>query len=379
VPLDLLRMLAFDGPLTGFVRNPPGVLREPQPMTGFHLQFDTAFLRRISEVIQGGFWPGNGKDPPRYSDARFRKERRTLAEFAIASFGTDSGRSLETLIDWPERCWEMNYPKRAKPVTIVIDYGEEISRGWLADLPPEFENYPIRYRYSPPAQAQVGAGSGVQGVDFGTLGGVLEDGVTNQSYGVTCAHVGGSTGQQMFETDSNGNIVAALGSVVDSTIPPSVTVGCNLHASPGAGIDAALIDLNMIRSIQPTPSLTVAPILGIDQDDLIAFVGCKSGHVAARVAAATIWKKADVAGQIRCFGDIFSVSHRLPAYVLSAVSKGGDSGSWILEDPPPQSSSTRWIGMLVAGDKQQNQSLACYSKHVFDWAKGRRPNLQLPP
>jgi hypothetical protein len=41
--------------------------------------------------------------------------------------------------------------------------------------------------------------------------------------------------------------------------------------------------------------------------------------------------------------------------------------------------STRWLGMLIAGDKQQNQSLACYSEHLFDWARGSVPNLVLPP
>jgi hypothetical protein len=31
------------------------------------------------------------------------------------------------------------------------------------------------------------------------------------------------------------------------------------------------------------------------------------------------------------------------------------------------------------GDKQQNQSLACYGEQVFNWAKSTLPNLQLPP
>jgi hypothetical protein len=100
--------------------------------------------------------------------------------------------------------------------------------------------------------------------------------------------------------------------------------------------------------------------------------------VAARVAAATIWKQIDINGQTYCFGDLFTIGQRRPAYVLSAVSQGGDSGAWIFEDAPANPASTRWYGMLVAGDAQQNQSLACYGEHVLAWARTVLPNLVLP-
>jgi hypothetical protein len=77
----------------------------------------------------------------------------------------------------------------------------------------------------------------------------------------------------------------------------------------------------------------VGPIANIDQDDLIVFVGGKSGQVTARITAATIWKEVAVDGQPRCFGDLFAIGHRQVTYVLQAVSKPGDLGTWIFEDP----------------------------------------------
>ena len=276
----------------------------------------------------------------------------------------------------------MGYAERSKPVVIIIDYGEKAERRWLAEVPRQYNDFPIRYRFSPPAQAQVGSGSIASGADVGTLGGILQDSRTNAYYGLTCAHVAGSKNNKVSEVDKadkKSNVIGTIGNVVNSKMPAIAAGSCNAHAKPGAGLDAALIDMSSHQTVTAASGLTIAPIVDVDQDDPIIFFGGKSGQVPARVAAATIWKEIDVAGQTHCFGDLFAIGHRQAAYVLQAVSQGGDSGTWIFEDPPSNSASTRWLGMLIAGDKQQNQSLACYSEHLFDWAKIAVPSIVLPP
>lgn len=381
MPLDVLRRLGFDGPITGFVRDSPRLLREPYPVTGVHLQFDSAFLRRMSQAVDAGFRVAPRQQPSSLEALirTLRQQRREAVEYSVENFGTGDDIVLERLLGWPERCAEMGYDEKAKPVVIVIDYGQKAERGWLAELPRQYAGFPIRYRFSPPAQAQLGPGSIASGADVGTLGGVLEDSVTHRLYGMTCAHVAGGNNASVDEIDNKGNVIATMGQVVDSTLPAAGAGRCNAHAQPKAGLDVALIDLGNAPSVQVATALSTAPIANVDQDDPVAFVGGRSGTVTARVAAATLWKQVDIAGQTHCFGDLFAIGHRQPAYVLQAVSQGGDSGTWIFEDPPTQSANTHWLGMLIAGDRQQNQTLACYGEHLFAWARQGLPNLVLPP
>jgi len=383
MPLDLLRRLGFDGAVTGFIREPPEVLTPPGLVTGLHLQFDSAFLRRVSERVSAGLLvPPDRLDHRPSAVAELtptnREERRRAVQYALENFGTGKDREFERLFDWSERCREMGYPEHAKPVVIIVDYGEKADRRWLERLPSAYDVFPIRYRFSPPAQAQVGNGSVISGADVGTLGGILEDSAANELYAMTCAHVAGATSATVSEIDKKGN-VSPIGQIVASTVPQTATGACNAHARPGAGLDAALIRLSSAQSATLTKGLTVGPIIDVDQDDLVSFVGGKSGNVGARVAAATIWKEIYVGGQLRCFGDLFALGHRQVNYVLQAVSQGGDSGTWIFEDSSPNSANTRWLGMLIAGEKQQNQSLACYSEHLFRWAKRLVPNIVLGP
>jgi hypothetical protein len=377
--LEILRRLGFEGPISGFVRQPPPKLREPNPVTGVHLQFDSTFLWRITTEIERGFRleRDDGQTISVASGVPPRVLRRLAIEFSLQTF--DANDAFKQHLGWPARCREMGYPENSKPVIIVVDYGPEAELNWLAELPRSYEGFPIRYRFSPPAQTHLGPGSVAYGIGIGTLGGILEDSVTHAYYGMTCAHVAGAKGGRVIEFDKKSKPIGSVGNVIDSVLPALATGACNAHAQPGAGLDVALIGLDSPQSITTASGLTVGQIEYVDQDDPIAFVGGKSAQVSARVAAATIWKKVDVAGTLHCFGDLFAIGHRQPAYILQAVSEGGDSGAWIFGDSPNDMTSTLWLGMLIAGDKQQNQSLACYSEHLFDWAKQLRPDIVLCP
>jgi hypothetical protein len=382
MPLEILRRLAFDSDLVGFVRDPPQVLLPPHPVTGLHLQFDAEFLRRITEyVFERGVTLGADQvDSFKDSMPTKRDLRRRSCEYVINTVGPGHT-AFAAMFDWQRRCQEMGYKEGSKPVVIVIDYGDEATRNWLSELPRQYNGYPIKYRHAPAAESQFSAGSKISqgGPDFGTLGGILEDSVSHQLFGLTCAHVGGSVGTTISEVDNKGRSIGTIGKVIGATLPPVATGACNVHAEKKAGVDAALIELTANPSPAGSSSLTVRPISDVDQNDLVIFTGAKSGAVSASVAAATIWKKVKIDHQERCFADLFSVGHRQAAYVVSAVSQGGDSGSWIFEDVSPPAATTGWMGVLIAGEKQQNQSLACHGEHVFEWAKTVQPNLVLPP
>jgi hypothetical protein len=381
MPLDLLRQIAFDGELSDWIRNPPDLLTQPYPVTGLHLQLDSWFLGRVTDLIsENRLHFQLDEQPPEAPEPvnRRRAMRRAFCRFAINSFGSASDRNLQMFIGWNERCREMNYPKDAKPVIVVIDYGPTAQPGWLSELPREYNGYPVRYRPSPTAEAQVGPGSriGNGGPTFGTLGGFLQDTATHDLFGVTCAHVAGPPRTSIGEAEKSGKLLNIIGSVATSTLP-AIGGPCNQHAKPKAGIDAALIRVD--PSVLPTlsTSLSMCPIADIDQEDRIFFVGSKSQRVFARIAAATIWKVVEIVGQLHCFGDVFAMGHRQPGYMLQAVSEGGDSGAWVLDDTG--SISTKWLGMVIAGDKYQNQSLGCYAEHTLSWSRSVYPNLVLPP
>lgn len=381
MPLGLLRRIAFEGDLTNWIHDPPRLLAPPFPVTGLHLRFDSWFLARITDLIYEGVLRIRSDEHPHDMRALLqtkRDERRSACWYAIENSGSDRYRALEALSGWEVRCREMGYPKHSKPVVIIIDYGPEAERTWLRELPREHMGYPIRYRPSPIAEAHLGPGSriGNGGPNFGTLGGFLQDSVTQDLFAVTCAHVAGVPKTSVGDVDRHGNLLNAIGTVAASTLPPT-SGPCNRHAKPGGGIDAALIAIDSAALPVLQSSLSVESIDDIDQEDPILFDGSKSGRVTALVATATIWKVVDIAGQRHCFGDVFALGHRQVGYVLQALSRPADSGAWVFEDRG--SASTKWLGMLIAGDKQHNQSLACYGEHVFTWARAVRADLVLPP
>lgn len=360
--LQLLRALAFDGPLRGLLRDPPGLLSNSDLVTGFHVSFDSWYLARAT---RRSFYPSAP-----WLDRDSLLKQLDEATRRPASPGGDA--------EWSIRCKEMGYRYGAKPVVVTIDYGAKADQKWLYELPREYENFPIRYRHSPPARAQLSAGSGISAGNKGTCGGFLEDKSTSQAFAITCAHVAG-TSSHVDEIDKSGHVLGGIGKVVAAILPNASVSACNQHASPGSGVDAALIELSSGTTVTAAPALTVRAIPAIDQDDLIVFDGYKSGPVQARVGAATIWKRIAVGNQDYCFGDLFTLTHRKPIYLSQAISQGGDSGAWILEDPSSISASTGWLGMLIAGDQNQSQSLACYAEHVFSWAQTINSNLVLPP
>jgi hypothetical protein len=378
--LDLLRQIAFTGALRSWILEllPSSYLL--YPVTGLHLQFDAGFLARIEEVLDSrlasqllAFPPAN--QPEVITTARGR--RHLFLQFAVDRFGTKEGAFLEQFIGWKERCQEMGYNTGSKPVVIVIDVDPLGETDWHFERPLSYEGFPIRYRPSPAAHGNIGPGSRITATEptYGTFGGHLKDAVTLRNLAVTCAHVVGTPPGHVRILDEHDKAVSGRGRVVATRLPP-IGGPCNMQVNPDAGVDAALIELDVPLQVQAHGSVTVGRIVEVYQDDPVVFNGAKSGKVLARVDAATIWKAVLIDGQRYCFADLFSIGHREPSYVLQAVSQPGDSGAWVLRDTIAPLST--WIGMVVAGDRQQNQSLACHAESVFAWSRSVNPNLVLP-
>jgi hypothetical protein len=196
--------------------------------------------------------------------------------------------------------------------------------------------------------------------------------------------------EPIFGCMTCAHVVGAVGTIVEALTKPRSRIGevsysdrstarapCSQHAKPNAGtFDAALIKIDPSVSVTTVPKVTVAALTTVDQDDRIMFHGAKSGLVnTIRVSGTTIWKAIDFGSPV-CFGDLFMVDFRNATHIVTAVSQGGDSGSWFVEDPVAPPTVSAWYWMLMAGDRQQ--SFAYYGEHIFGWAKKQHTALRLP-
>jgi hypothetical protein len=368
--LDLLRSFGFAGPIRPFVQEPPGLLQKWA--TGLHLRFDDFALawakHRAAEESRTAHWLSLPNASPRMLEQK-NALRRHLEKIAYG--GNASG----LIHDWDRRCDEMGYPEGSDPITIIVDVSPDAPDFLRREAPRSFQRFPIRYRTAAPAEPNIGAGEAVAPAgsnDGGTLGGFLEDGATGEFYGLTCEHVVGAPGTVVEEMINSRPRIGVVSHSERSTAGGP----CSQHAKPNAGtIDAALVKLDKGVAVTNVPKVTVAALNTVDQDDPVKFQGSSSGVVnTIRVSATTIWKAIDFGTPV-CFADLFMLDFRHATHLVTAVSKGGDSGAWIIEDPSAPPTVAAWYGMLMAGDRQQ--SFACHGEHVFAWAKGQHP-LRLP-
>jgi hypothetical protein len=351
------------------VYNPPPPLQEW--MTGLHLRFDDFALAwakyRAAQETNAVDWLSLPSASPHM--AQQREALRRNLEKIVGEPGLIDG--------WGRRCQEMGYGEGSYPVVIWVDISPKAFDSVRREAQGSFESFPIRYRPAGPADPHIGAGDGIGRAGStgggGTLGGFLEDGITGDLYGVTCEHVAGARGTIADGLQAPRSRIGVVSHAQRSTAGSP----CNRHAKPNAGtFDAALVKIDRSLTVTNIPSVTVAALTSVDQDDHVMFRGWKSGLVnTIKVTATTVWKTINFGSPV-CFADLFMLDFRRPTYVVSAVSQGGDSGSWIIEDPTAPPTVAAWYGMLMAGDRQQ--SFACYGEHVLDWAKAQHAPLRLP-
>lgn len=198
--------------------------------------------------------------------------------------------------------------------------------------------------------------------DLGTIGGFLKSNSDNKHYLITCAHVStkgcGSSNcdcHTVHTISRMSNDASAIGgSVFHRLANPLVeNTSCRQIAYPDAGkLDAVAIEINGPSSTRRfIPSQEDIAYWATDsqmnENDLVFFHGASSGRVNAQMGSYCLWRAYSAYGEMRCFGDLFEMTHPKPYYFNSNLVKGGDSGSWVFR---LDNGSLIWYGMLIASD-----------------------------
>jgi hypothetical protein len=348
--LDFLRRLAFDGALADFIRTDPYQFGERA--TGIGLKFNPEFLDRVSG------WTRTEESIDNWYDRQ------------------DFGRRLATaLAGWEDESWLGFYAysgdDRRKIVQIVVDIRPGVDKKFVSGRR-EYEGFPIVYREMGPIEAHYAPGDCLQSPSGGrgTLCGFLTE-PQGSVFALTSGHVASSTGASIG--DGAGRW-PSLGTTRAMIVPGQSGPGNRYAAPEVAAIDAALVEVNANSVLSAGSSRVVEPISAISPGDLVEFVGQGSRRPGkAMVMSATIWKQFDLSGSLVCCADLFEISHRNQPYVMSPMSKPGDSGAAVTKD----AASDQWLGMLMGGHR--SSSFVCYAAHIMDWASDVVPGIRLYP
>ena len=249
-----------------------------------------------------------------------------------------------------------------------------------------FRGHPVIAEVHPPCVALVNPGDNVgqnSPITEGTLGGFLYDSAAREYYAVTCAHVCAQFNalehpSPMKSSKKRQTLGVASHAVLAS---PNLQKGCTnrSHTTPDA-LDMALV--RVAAGILPNldfPSLSkpslVTQVSKMTTGDHVVIFGERSGQVDAEISSLCLYHEVDVSGYKRCFGDIFSLTHRRPYYFNTKLVDHGDSGAWILSQI---GGVTAWDGMVFAGDGAT--AYACFAENIFN--ESRRVighSVVLPP
>jgi hypothetical protein len=351
-----LRALARGPLIGGFISDPPSLLGL-ENVSGASLRIDEYWLH--------WFWATWQDLHPRSRSAWFQYERRAF--FGAKYTFTDKPPR------WTTHCRERGYPKDAHPVSVVVIMRRPLSRDLLADAPRSIGPHPVVYEHRPPAAGySLDAGGFVGGHDEGTLGGLLQHSGNRAYYLVSCAHVLG----QLPNAPPPPRVYAPkprtlatrteVGSISFSAYPSPSAGKCNRFVTGAATVDVAVAEVDagvVVNTAIPragTPS-SVAAIASIGQGDVVSFHGYKSGHVAAKVSEASIWKSLAIGGAPVCFSDLFVIDHPQHIYITQSLAQPGDSGAWVVNT---SGGTTAWYGMVIGGDGVR--AYCCYAENVMN-------------
>lgn len=291
---------------------------------------------------------------------------------------------------WSDHCRWMHYPDNANPVIIrvLLKQAEKIT---ATDLPRNFENYPIVYEFRPPNRAVGSIGT----IDWlarvfglgrsstrapsigraspntaGTLGGILGGGDPRTRYLVTCAHVLGPAGTDVYEPGPfEGKSSQRIGLVKHWSMPPLRVADdpCSAEAAPSASrVDMAVAELaidedSLARVGTVTRVNNIRPITAIRKNDRVTFTGKTKGRVDARIGALTLWDQIEFPDGVRCFGRIFEIKLPTREYVRQDLAHPGDSGSWVVFQV---GDVVAWYGMVISCDG--GQAYGCFAQYILD-------------
>lgn len=272
----------------------------------------------------------------------------------------------------------------------------------LEKWPTSFATYPIVYEVTPRAsavslwpalssifnkcsssRASVSIGQR-DPLTAGTLGGYLALRNSPNMLAVSCAHVLGVEGTELYSPGPyEGQQSEALGYVRKHWIADlkKERKPCSWEYFPDAcGLDLAVAEVTRatMERYLPFPFHIdeVRPTDCMEQDSIVTFCGKESGFVEARISGVSIWKEMETnqfgTGQsgIRCFGNLFELMS--PRGDTKRVAQHGDSGAWIVDD---DTSMRRWNGILIG--VQGRRAIASFASHAMRSIQSLYPDVCL--
>jgi hypothetical protein len=264
---------------------------------------------------------------------------------------------------------------------------EETIRFGEYPFPIVFERRPqaqLCHLKTPQAKLHGGLSIGVGAGDSGTLGGIVKD-QHGTLYGVTCAHVVGSSGTVEQPAQCDHPSPNAIGDIAASSTLQTSQFGtpCNPKNNQSVmnRVDAALIELDDQSAaelkIANLGSLTrVLPEADLQPGSSISFVGKESGPPARQLIIGGLnvtFRFKNASGDFLCFENTFQV--RWPnagCPVGVAAVEQGDSGAWLCT---PDGNGFAWAGMVMGSD--QFIGYGVFAEAVTNWASALSSPLQL--
>jgi hypothetical protein len=262
--------------------------------------------------------------------------------------------------------------RRRSPIIVEVAVTEGFGREALP-RPEAIRDSPYDYhiKRSRGAKLQAAASGGMitagdrgYARSYGTLGGFLVDDHTLEIFGVTAAHVcNGSTGYALPLPLPRAPkpIRDTLRLMLDlyvrrwakeecpshwasraATVAPQ---SCTAQATPRTdGLDVALHKVapqTSLRSAQVADLSDLSPVLNL------SFTGATSGFQRVRVTSYSIWHSYTLNETNVCIHDCLQIKLADRPYLRSDLSRGGDSGAWLLARGP---GGIHWVGLLTGGD-----------------------------
>ena len=135
---------------------------------------------------------------------------------------------------------------------------------------------------------------------------------------------------------------------------------CQFRIRPTtSGLDLALAAWphEPARKLESTPVIELGEVSQVLK---ARFVGARSGQIDVRVTRYSIWHAYDLdesSTDVACIGDCLEVALPQRPYVRTDVSKGGDSGAWLICD---SANGPRWLGLLIGGDGDRTGVVPAY-------------------
>jgi hypothetical protein len=373
--VDYLRYVAFAGRLSRFFAGGLENYVDPSATTGQHLRFS------LGDLDQRLRWHGHETIQSLYWDPHSRDLTLERLKYVMGlSGGSDVLAQPELSIDGAPATFSYKELDRPK-LEIIIDVDPKRWSGRYLESQ-TYEDTPIVYRRAGPASGSALSGDKlVDGLrpqsQFGTICGFFATD-NRASYALTCGHVVGAESKvlaaqpRLLWRFNVGTRLAEFGETRHhASCPPQ-----RGFASHRMALDAALVSVDpslMRGGLRSAASrATVKPISRILQEEPVRFRGAsRPAHQLARVTAVTVRKSIDLHrdGTLYDVGDVLMLGHRHPMYIVTPVSRGGDSGAAVRQDfssVGPFEQLNEWHGMILGSD--ETSAYATHAEHLWAWA-----------